>query len=110
VLIPGLERIVQISAGNNFCLALDADGKVYSWGMSEQNQLGRRLIVDHYQSNHNARLDVLHNRTGLFPGLVALPKRKKIVSVHAGSDHAFAIDSNDDMDMGGMAELVMAPG
>ena len=45
MLIPGLEKIIQISAGNNFCLALNADGKLYSWGMSEQNQLGRRLVV-----------------------------------------------------------------
>lgn len=97
-LIPGLKNIVQISAGNNFCLALDADGKVYSWGMSEQNQLGRRLIVGRHQSSldREAKLDILYNRAGLLPGLVALPKRKKIVSIHAGSDHAFAIDSNGD--------------
>jgi regulator of chromosome condensation len=96
ILIPALKRIVQISAGNNFCLALDADGKVYSWGMSEQNQLGRRLIVHRHQSYREAKLDVLYNRAGLFPGLVALQKRKNIVSIHAGSDHAFAIDSNGD--------------
>lgn len=97
-LIPGLKRIVQISAGNNFCLALDADGKVYSWGMSEQNQLGRRLIVHRHQSSldRETKLDILYNRAGLFPGLVALPKRNNIVSIHAGSDHAFAIDSNGD--------------
>ncbi|KAJ9271674.1 hypothetical protein DTO212C5_2099 [Paecilomyces variotii] len=44
--ISGLEKIIQISAGNNFCLALDWRGKVFSWGRSEQSQLGRRLVVD----------------------------------------------------------------
>ncbi|KAJ9196145.1 hypothetical protein DTO164E3_6442 [Paecilomyces variotii] len=75
VLIPGLERIVQISAGSDFCLALDVDGTVHSWGLSEQDQLGRRLV------------SWTISRAGG-------PKRKKIVSIHAASNHAFAIDSD----------------
>ncbi|GAD99570.1 Ran exchange factor Prp20/Pim1, putative [Paecilomyces variotii No. 5] len=94
VLIPGLEKIVQISAGSDFCLALDADGTVHSWGLSEQDQLGRRLVVGRHQGAGNVDFDILHNRVGLTPGLVALPKRKKIVSIHAASNHAFAIDSD----------------
>ncbi|KAJ9294121.1 hypothetical protein DTO271G3_7249 [Paecilomyces variotii] len=94
VLIPGLERIVQISAGSDFCLALDVDGTVHSWGLSEQDQLGRRLVVGRHQGAGDVHLDILHNRAGLSPGLVALPKRKKIVSIHAASNHAFAIDSD----------------
>ncbi|KAJ9376072.1 hypothetical protein DTO063F5_8994 [Paecilomyces variotii] len=96
--IPGLEKIIQISAGNNFCLALDWRGKVFSWGRSEQSQLGRRLVVDRrrYTVTDQDTIDNLRNDLGLLPGLVALPPRKKFTSIHAASDHAFAIDSNGD--------------
>jgi regulator of chromosome condensation len=80
MLIPDLKMIIQLSVGNDFCLALDAEGTVFSWGSGEQCQLGRRLI---------GRRRVL----GLVPTCVALP-RKKIVSIHTGADHAFAIDSD----------------
>jgi regulator of chromosome condensation len=102
--ILGLEKITQISVGNNFCLALDWRGKVFSWGRSEQNQLGRRLVVDRrrtavdrrHTADEDTTIDELRNDLGLLPGLVALPQRKKFISIHAGSDHAFAIDSNGD--------------
>ncbi|EEA27878.1 hypothetical protein TMatcc_003825 [Talaromyces marneffei ATCC 18224] len=98
MLIPKLEKIVQISAGYNFCLALNAAGKVYSWGMSEQNQLGRRLVLGRQYSTSVKQddLDKLYLRAGLIPGLVPFSSKTKIVSVHAGSDHAFAIDQHGD--------------
>ena len=80
MLIPDLKRIIQLSVGNDFCLALDAEGTVFSWGTGEQGQLGRRLIE---------RRRVM----ALLPTRLALAK-KKIVSVHAGADHGFAIDSD----------------
>lgn len=80
MLIPDLKKIVQLSAGSDFCVALDAEGSVFSWGNGEQCQLGRRLV-------ERRRMAALR------PTQVALPKRK-IVSVHTGSDHAFAIDSD----------------
>lgn len=98
MLIPGLENIVQISAGYNFCLALNNAGEVFSWGMSEQNQLGRRLLLGRQFSTTAKQedLDGLHLRVGLVPGLVPFSSRTKIVSIHAGSDHAFAIDQKGD--------------
>lgn len=83
--IPGLEKIIQISAGNNICLALDWRCKVFSWGRSEQSQLGRRLVVDrrrHTVADQDT-IDDLRNDLGLLPGLVALPQRKKFTSIHA---------------------------
>lgn len=96
MLIPGLENIVQISAGYNFCLALNSAGKVYSWGMSEQNQLGRRLLLgrQHSKAVKQDNIDKLYLRVVLVPGIVPFSARTRIVSVHAGSDHAFAIDQN----------------
>jgi regulator of chromosome condensation len=80
MLIPDLKNIVQLSVGYDFCLALDVEGTVFSWGNGEQCQLGRRIVE--------------RRRTAaLVPTRVALPK-KKIISIHTGSDHAFAIDSD----------------
>jgi len=80
MLIPDLKNIVQLSVGYDFCLALDVEGTVFSWGNGEQCQLGRRLV----QRRRTA---------ALVPTRVALPK-KKIIFIHTGSDHAFAIDSD----------------
>jgi regulator of chromosome condensation len=96
MLIPGLKDIVQISAGNNFCLALDSHGKIFSWGRSEQSQLGRRPVASRHVHHNPDQADDEVDNAGLIPKLVALPPRKKIVSIHAGSDHAFAIDSVGD--------------
>jgi hypothetical protein len=74
MLIPDLKNIVQLSVGYDFCLALDVEGTVFSWGNGEQCQLGRRIVE--------------RRRTAaLVPTRVALPK-KKIISIHTGSDHA----------------------
>ncbi len=40
VLVEGLQDIVQVAAGNNFSLALAADGSVYGWGSNSSGQLG----------------------------------------------------------------------
>ncbi|KAL1967207.1 hypothetical protein VTN77DRAFT_3498 [Rasamsonia byssochlamydoides] len=102
LLIPNLKRIVDISAGNNFCLALSSDASVYSWGRNEQNQLGRRILVDRRCTARTQKedpdIEQLRSNAALLPGLVPLPlgKRKKIVSIHAGGYHAFAIDSDGD--------------
>ena len=66
--------------------------------MSQQNQLGRRLVVGRQLSTtvSEDKLDELYLHVGLHPGLVAFPPRTKLISVHAGCDHAFAIDHNGD--------------
>jgi alpha-tubulin suppressor-like RCC1 family protein/predicted peptidase len=40
VRVEGLKDIVQVAAGNNFSLALAADGRVYGWGGNNCGQLG----------------------------------------------------------------------
>lgn len=78
--IPELRNIVSLSVGTDFALALDASGSVFAWGPGQEHQLGRRVI-----ERHRSR--------ALLPSRVAIPKSRKVVSIHAGSDHAFAIDS-----------------
>ncbi|KAI5291220.1 hypothetical protein KEM54_005814 [Ascosphaera aggregata] len=86
--IAELKNIVQISAGDNFALALAQDGTVYSWGDGAQGQLGRQLQPRSSRLKEQApSLD----EASLTPHPLPFPKRK-IVSIHAASNHAFAID------------------
>ena len=41
--ITGLPPIVEIACGSSFCLALCSTGRVYSWGLGECGELGRRV-------------------------------------------------------------------
>ena len=81
--MPGLKRIIQISAGADFALALDIDGRVFAWGCGQQCELGYRLIER-------------RRALALLPSPLRLPKNAKIVSIHTGANHAFAIDSKGD--------------
>lgn len=47
LLIKELSNIVQICAGTNHLIAVAADGKIYTWGIGEQGQLGRKVISRH---------------------------------------------------------------
>ena len=42
-----LSNIVHIACGTNHALAITGDGKVYSWGVGEQGQLGRKIVSRH---------------------------------------------------------------
>ena len=42
------KRIVAISAGNDFSMALTCDGEVYCWGGNENGQLGNNSTTDSY--------------------------------------------------------------
>ena len=46
---PAGTVITSISAGSNFSLAVDADGKVYTWGGNDYGQLGEMSTVDRDQ-------------------------------------------------------------
>ena len=76
-----LSDIVDIACGNNHCLARDQKGMVFTWGIGEQHQLGRRQIE---------RID-----TDLKRSLVPQPLRTgktKFTSIYCAADHSFAID------------------
>lgn len=40
VIVPGLENIVAVAAGDGFSLALGADGRVFSWGVDTAGEAG----------------------------------------------------------------------
>lgn len=82
MLIPGLQNIKLVVAGANHALALDKSGRVWSWGVNEKTQVGRRL---------HAQNDFLDN---FYPGMLDL-SRYGIKSLAAGPHHSLAVDNKD---------------
>ncbi|KAI3395447.1 hypothetical protein diail_1310 [Diaporthe ilicicola] len=82
MLIPGLENITKVVCGSNHALALDVKGHVWSWGVNEQKQVGRRT---HVQNKH---LD------NYYPGRLDL-SRHPIKFIASGPYHSFAVDKLD---------------
>ena len=56
--IPGLNNIVQVSAGNSYSLVLTNEGKVLTFGYNEQGQLG---LGDHDGRNNPTLIENLSN-------------------------------------------------
>ena len=83
ILISELKEVVELSAGGDFCLALTKSGSVYAWGSGEQSQLGRRLLL------RRILLSLVPDHVGF--------RGKRIISIHACSNHAFAIDDKGDI-------------
>lgn len=82
MLIPGLSNISQLSCGANHIVALAKDGKVFAWGVGEQNQLGRRILGRRRDESFKpTRVEVA---------------RSKASYIASGPFHSFAVDGNGD--------------
>lgn len=82
MLIPGLKNITSVVCGSNHALALDTAGRVWSWGVSEKLQVGRRLRPENdYKDN-------------FYPGVLSL-SRHGVKQLAAGPYHSLALDSLD---------------
>lgn len=96
MLIPGLQNIKSVVCGANHALALDVSGSVWSWGVNEKLQLGRRLY---------AQSDGTDN--SFYPHLVNL-SRYRVKCLAAGPYHSLAVDSGDRAWAWGMNNLGQA--
>lgn len=75
----------SIAAGNNHLLVLTTHGNIYTWGASEQAQLGRKVLERRK----------IH---GTVPEKITLGNRvRKAVTVGAGAYHSFAVDDKGDV-------------
>ena len=43
--VTGLDKIIGLAAGSDHMLALDRDGKVFTWGSGGQSQLARKCVT-----------------------------------------------------------------
>lgn len=75
--VPGLEpEVVQIAAGENFALALEANGNLYAWGYSEQGQTG---VYDFVTKPHLILTGINHICAGPQDGY-AINSSEKVLS------------------------------
>ncbi|CAN8100015.1 unnamed protein product [Discula destructiva] len=82
MLMPGLKNIKTVVCGSNHALALDHDGRVWSWGVSEKLQVGRRLRPEN------------DHKDNFYPGVLGLT-RYPIKQLSAGPYHSLALDTKD---------------
>ena len=82
MLIPGLTNITQLACGANHIVTLAKDGKVFAWGVGEQNQLGRRILG--------------RRRDEAFKPTRVEVAKSKATYIASGPYHSFAVDTNGD--------------
>ncbi|KAI2628185.1 RCC1/BLIP-II [Xylaria nigripes] len=83
VLIEPLQDITNIVCGSNHVIAMDVNGKVWTWGSGGQYQLGRKVVTRHAGPTATLR----PQPCGKFG------KRLHAVNIGAGSYHSFYIDN-----------------
>jgi alpha-tubulin suppressor-like RCC1 family protein len=93
VQIPSLEGVVSVAAGNVHCLALRADGSVFSWGRNDSGQLG--LGPTSENGRKVASVD-MKNKTGATffvgtPRYISCLHRTRITSIACGSRHSLLV-------------------
>jgi alpha-tubulin suppressor-like RCC1 family protein len=74
--IPGEKRIVSVHARNRHAIALDEEGRVYTWGRNSSGELG---YAGDWEGSPT-------------PTLVAGLKDRRIIAVQAGFAHSVALD------------------
>jgi alpha-tubulin suppressor-like RCC1 family protein len=72
-------RIVKVAPGNNFSLALDSNGILYSWGANNNGQLGNGNYIP-------TSTPTLVDMSGVLAGVT-------IVDVYAGFESGYALDN-----------------
>ncbi|KAH8620566.1 BTB POZ domain [Trypanosoma vivax] len=88
------KRIVQLSCGSFFTLALSNDGTLYSWGLLECLGLGsadevRSMVRD--SAIMGESLSAERRTVVLEPQVVRVPTQHKLVRINAGQWHSGAI-------------------
>ena len=79
-LIPGLKNIIDIAANTNVSYAIDASGKVFSWGTNYSKQLGQDTEDDYFEPT---------------PLVSRNMDARDIFSVSVGGQHAMFIASEE---------------
>lgn len=82
-MIPQLQNITKLVCGSNHVLALDVKGNVWTWGVNECSQVGRR-----------ARRTRTEHQDNYYPAILEL-SRHPVKLIAAGADYSFAIDKLD---------------
>ncbi len=92
--VPGLSNVIAIQAGDDFALALQSDGQLFSWGRNNQGQLGWAEYECSLQRHWYSWGSVVVG--GSCPDTAhATPTRvlTSIRTISAGRDYAFALET-----------------
>jgi hypothetical protein len=93
VQVPSLEGVVSVAAGEVHCLALRADGAVFSWGRNDSGQLGLGPTSD--RGREAAGVDMKEKRGATFfigtPRYISCLHRTRITSIACGSRHSLLV-------------------
>jgi alpha-tubulin suppressor-like RCC1 family protein len=84
------KKIMKMSCGDGFSLALDSDGLLYSWGKGTLGQLGYELLYD--------KAEIIDNqKCQLTPRLIEAFKEKNVLitDMYCGRDFVLAYSSNN---------------
>ncbi|KAL6598402.1 RCC1/BLIP-II protein [Neocallimastix sp. 'constans'] len=85
VLVEGIKNVISIAAGANHIAAITVNGKLYTWGVGEHGELGRKIMERHKVGS------------SLIPRAINFSRAKKFVKVYAGGYHTFAVTSNNEV-------------
>lgn len=73
-------QVVAVECGGQHTLALDAQGRVWSWGVNDQGALGRETVDSQEDEDEDDEEEVLNPKSCWRPGLVSLPSA--VIQVH----------------------------
>ena len=77
------EKVTSVAIGNNHLILLTTAGNVYTLGVGEEGQLGRRVVERRKIRGTLPEKIVLGNK-----------RNRKAVAVGAGNNHSFAVDED----------------
>lgn len=80
--------VMKVITGGSFSLAVTKDQKIYSWGLNDYNQLGRRTLEGGrlHSGSHNNK----PNHSKILEGI-----KPRILT--CGDDHSLLVDANNDL-------------
>ena len=77
VSMPAGVKFTQVSAGGWYSMALDRDGRIWTWGFNDGGRLGRGSVNSSYST----------------PGLADIPSGTTFKAISAGNLHSLALDT-----------------
>ena len=95
--VAGLSGIVAIAAGQDFSLALDADGNVYSWGYNGLGQLGVEPTATACDRTYTYGSETWTYTLPCRPAPAQVPDLGGVTRIAADGSHAIALDGAGDV-------------
>jgi alpha-tubulin suppressor-like RCC1 family protein len=80
----------QISAGNQYCVAVKTDGTTWSWGLNTYGQLGTNNI-----NNYSNPIQIFSSNSDIIKKVITHPNSNHVLALAQGSNSAYAWGLNN---------------